>query len=300
MQATGWCVGIDVGGTWVRLLAAGADGERSEATPTRTPSTYGELVGTMAAMLPARAEGQVLSVTCGLPGSCEGGCPTFVPALPWAEGQPLAADLAKVLGAPARLGTDGHLTLLAEVREGAAAGARSAVLVAVGTGIGGAIMVDGEIWRGHHATAGSWGWLPAPGFAGTSGHGAFERAASGDALGELASTLTPGRSGLELVDAARSGDVAAVRALSDYALRLAGGVAAIASVIDPEVVVIGGGLSAAMDVLGPLVSGFVETLASPAGRQVPVRAATLGPAAGAVGALMDAQQSAASLARPDR
>jgi len=56
---------------------------------------------------------------------------------------------------------DGQLTLLGEVLEGAASGYRSCVLVAVGTGIGGALMIEGRIWRGHHGGAGAWGWLPA-------------------------------------------------------------------------------------------------------------------------------------------
>ena len=285
----GWYVGIDVGGTWVRLLAASSGGERAEATPVRLPANYDDLIGTIAAMLPMQARGQVLGATCGLPGSCDEDRPLFVPALPWSEGKPLSADLSAALGAPVTLGTDGHLTLLAEVHEGAAIGARTVVLVAVGTGIGGALMVDGKLWRGHHASAGSWGWLPAEGFAASASHGAFEQAASGDALSQLAGTVTAGWSGPELVHAARCGDAAALEAASLYASRLAGGIAALASVIDPDVILVGGGISAAMDVLGPLVANHVQGLASPDGGRVPVRPAALGPAGGVVGALIDAQ-----------
>jgi glucokinase/fructokinase len=285
-----WFLGVDVGGTWVRLIAARPGGERLQAAPAPTPDSYGDLLATIAEMVPPEARGRVAGATCGVPGSCDLERPVFVPALPWVEGEPLAAGLSAILQAPVRLGTDGHLTLLAEVGEGVAAGVRSAALVAVGTGIGGALMVDGKIWRGHSGSAGSWGWLPADGLAPSGGHGPLERAASGSALSEMARAVVPNWRGPELVEAARSGDAAALAALGEYARRLARGVAAIASAIDPEVVVIGGGLSAAMDVLGPLLAPHVEALASPDGGRVPVRPAALGPAGGAVGALLDAQQ----------
>jgi predicted NBD/HSP70 family sugar kinase len=78
-------------------------------------------------------------------------------------------------------------------------------------------------------------------------------------------------------------------AVKDYIAQLAPGIAAVASILDPEAVLIGGGLSAAMDLLGPLLDERVKALASPAGRKVPLRAAALGPDAGVVGALWAAQ-----------
>jgi predicted NBD/HSP70 family sugar kinase len=91
------------------------------------------------------------------------------------------------------------------------------------------------------------------------------------------------------VDAARAGERAAISALSSYADQLASGIAAIASIIDPELVLIAGGLSAAMDLLGPMLDERIRAVASPDGRKVPVRAAALGPRAGVVGALVAAQ-----------
>lgn len=254
-----------------------------------TPASYTELVAAIVAMVPGEAAGRIVAVGCGLPGSTDGEHPLFVPALPWMEGEPLRSHLSSVLQATVHLGTDGHLTLLAEAREGAAAGLASAVLLAVGTGIGGAVMVGGRIWRGYHATAGSWGWLPATGAVVAPGHGPFEQVASGTALSELANSLVPGWSGPDLVQAARRSEPAAISALTGYAARLAAGIAGIVSVIDPEVVLIGGGLSAAMDLLGPLLDEQIRVLASPDGGKVAVRAAALGPQAAAVGALLAAQ-----------
>ncbi|WP_431896453.1 ROK family protein [Nonomuraea sp. bgisy101] len=275
-------VGVDVGGTLLRVLVE-SDGVRGAVARHTVPRSYDELVGLVAELAGPGAH----AVRVGLPGTSAGGSPVFVPALPWLQNRPLADDLAERLGAPVRLGLDGHLTLLAESVEGAAKGRRSAVLVAVGTGIGGALLVDGRIWRGAHGSAGSWGWLPAGSDTGpdtggpdTGGFdtGGFEGAASGAALG--------GR-GPELVAAARAGRMPPE--LDAYARRLARGIAALASTLDPEVVVVGGGMADAMDVLGPMLAVHIERLASPDGRRVPVVAAGLGSSAGAVGALLAAR-----------
>jgi predicted NBD/HSP70 family sugar kinase len=289
VNPSGWYLGIDVGGTWVRLVAGGPDGVRLEPPPATVPASYEELLYLLVAMVPPHVAGQVAGVGCGIPGTADGDRPLFVPSLPWLEGRPLAADLSEAVRAPAHLGTDGHFTLLAEAREGAATGVASAALVAVGTGIGGAIMIGGRIWRGSHSSAGSWGWLPAPGATTVGGHGPFEQVAAGAALSQRAAVVRPGWSGPALVGAARAGAPAAMSALSSYADQLASGIAAIASIIDPEVVLIAGGLSAAMDLLGPMLDERIRALASPDGRKVPVRAAALGPRAGVVGALVAAQ-----------
>ncbi|MDF5756232.1 ROK family protein [Spongiactinospora sp. TRM90649] len=272
VPATGARVGVDIGGTSVRVLRE-SGGVRGEVRAVPVPGSYDELLGLLTEL--AGPGPAVIGV--GLPGTSDGGRPMFVPALPWLQGRPFAEDLRSRTGAPVRLGLDGHLTLLAEAAEGAAEGARSAVLVAVGTGIGGALMIDGRVWRGAHGSAGSWGWLPSGDEGVERGHGPYELAASGTALGPR---------GPELVSAARDGDQAALTELRPYAARLGRGIAALASVLDPEVILVGGGLSGAMDVLAPLLD--IDRFASPDGRRVPVRAAALGPYAGVVGALLAA------------
>ena len=145
-------------------------------------------------------------------------------------------------------------------------------------------------WSGHHGSAGSWGWLSAPG-AGNLVHGPFERAASGSALSMAAAARVPGTAGPDLIEAARRGEPGALQAISAYAEQLGRGIAAITSVIDPEVVLVGGGLSEAMDVLGPAIEDCCRRFASPDGRLVPVRPAALGRYAGVVGALWAARRS---------
>lgn len=288
----GWYVGIDIGGTWVRLLTRHPDGRQVEASPFPVPDTYKDLLTSVIAMLPAPVGRAVQGVGCGIPGTTDGERALFVPALPWLEGKRLGPDLAAALQAPVYLGNDGQYTLLAEITEGAAAGASSAVLVAVGTGIGGAIMTEGRTWRGHHGSAGSWGWLPSPWATTSGGHGPFEKASSGTALSELAASVVPWWTGAELFAAARRREARAVAAVDSYAERLASGVAAIVSIIDPEVVVIGGGVSAAMDVLGPVLARDIAALASPDGQKARLCAAALGPRAGVVGSVLAAKPGA--------
>jgi predicted NBD/HSP70 family sugar kinase len=291
-SAVPWRVGIDVGGTRVRLIAERPGGrgtgaaERLPIVAAATPDSYQGLLAVIADLLKqAITDEPVAGAGCGLPGTNDGDRAVFIPALKWLDGQPVKADLQLLLRAPVTLAVDGHLTLLAEAAEGAARGCQSAVLVAIGTGIGGAMMVGGRIWRGHHGSAGSWGWLPDPGGHDDSRHGRFEQAASGRALDARAASVRPGLSGDALVELARARDPAAAAEVKAFAVTAGRGLAAIASVIDPEVVLIGGGLSAAMDMLGPAIAASVAEFGSPAGRLVPVKAAALGPAAGSIGAL---------------
>lgn len=285
---TGCYLGIDVGGTSVRVAAEEEAGQRGEVASAPAPGSYKDLLATITRLARDVARGHVLASTCGLPGTTDGARPRFVPALRFVEGKPMGPDLAEALEAPITLANDAQLALLGEVHEGAAKSCRSAVLVSVGTGIGGAIMVEGRIWAGQHGSAGSWGWLPASCEA-DSVHGPYEKVASGSALSTTAAALLPGGTGPDLVDAARRGDPAGLKRVYAYAQQLGRGIAAIASVIDPEVVLVGGGVSEAMDVLGPFIEECCNRFASPDGRLVTVRPAALGRHAGIVGALSAAR-----------
>jgi glucokinase/fructokinase len=227
------------------MILQDGEGPRSDVIIEPVPDTYGEFLTLIDRMVGDLGIGTLTSVGCGLPGSSESGRPVFIPALPWLDGQSLQEDLEARLAADVIVGVDGHFTLLAESVEGAAKGHRSSVLVAVGTGIGGAIMIDGRIWPGYKGTAGSWGWLSVRDGLGDGVHGAFERFASGTALSGRAADYSPSMTATELVEAARSGQASAQQVVTDFARVLGDGLAAIASVVDPEIVIIGGGLSAA-------------------------------------------------------
>jgi predicted NBD/HSP70 family sugar kinase len=278
-------VGIDVGGSTVRVVAQ-RDGWRSAVASEGIPASYADFLVSVRRLVARVAGEQVTGVGCGLPGTSDGRSARFVPALPWVEGQPVRDDLERTLGAPCLLGVDGHLTLLAEATEGAARGRASAILVAIGTGIGGAFMLGGRIWRGARGSAGSWGWLPAEGGGTDPRHGQLEVVASGAALSTLAAPGTAHG----LVAAARAGEREACAKVELFGERLGRGIAALASITDPEVVLVGGGLSDAWDVIGPPTERHVERFASPDGRRVPVRAAELGADAAVVGAAVLAER----------
>jgi len=284
--AATWRVGIDLGGTSLRLLGESDNGERSEVTTVPTPRDYEDLLGQIESLLSSVVAGPIVSIGCGICGTLDGTRPVFVPALPWIEDRPLGDDLAKLSEAAVVLGLDGHYALLAEAVEGSAIGHDSVVLVAAGTGIGGAIMIDRRIWRGARGSAGSLGWLSAPGGRDDTDHGRFEQVASGTALSEAARAYRPGWTGESLITAARAGERGAAAVADRFGRDFGRGLAALASVLDPEVIVIAGGLCEAMDVLSPSIDRAMRDCASPTGRHVPVRAAALGPHAGVVGALL--------------
>ncbi|WP_238015150.1 ROK family protein [Dactylosporangium sp. AC04546] len=274
-------LGVDVGGTSLRVCAV-AGGVRSKVLARPVPTRYEALldaIGELAAELGAATTGPVV---VGLPGATGPSVPTWIPALPWLDRRPLADDLADRLGATTvTLANDAQLGLLGEASEGAARGASNAALVSVGTGIGGAIMLGGRIVRGAHGTAGSFGWLPSAGYTPTPDHGGLELAASGRALDRMAG---PGRAGRDVVAAALAGEPTARETLDTWASALGEGLAALASVLDPEIVVLAGGLCDAFDVYAEAMLSALRRAGSPDARHVSVVPAALGSHSQVVGA----------------
>jgi predicted NBD/HSP70 family sugar kinase len=217
--------------------------------------------------------GDVSAVGVGLPGSTDERGPRWVPALPFLNGAPLGDDLGRRFRAPIRFANDAHCKLLAGSDREAARGMRNVVLDAVGTGIGGAPLADGRVVHGATGVAGAFGWLPAS-VPPNPRHGPWERAASGAALGQLAAEV--GLSAEQLIDAVRRGDASAQIRLDRFTYASGSGIAALASGLDPEAVVMGGGLSEAFDVLEPVMLRAVRNWASPAGRAVGIVPAQLG------------------------
>jgi predicted NBD/HSP70 family sugar kinase len=330
-------LGVDVGGTSVRVVARCPDGSRTEVLTRPVPAGYDDFLGLLEVLAAALAgacapagtggapagtggapagtggasakKGGALAgaaaapeaVVIGLPGAVGDPAVRWVPALSWLDGRTLAADVGRRLGAArVRVANDAQLALLGEVREGAARGAANAVLVSVGTGVGGAILLDGRIVTGAHGTAGSFGWLPSAGVTATDDHGALELAASGRALDRLAIGTTTAANGAgdatgpDLIAAARAGDPAACAALDGWATALGTGIAGIASILDPEVVVLSGGLAAVYENYAEPLRAAVRAAGSPDGRRVPVVPAALGPHAGVIGALHAANTLAAN------
>lgn len=250
-------IGIDLGGTKIEGIALDDLGQtRVRRRITAPRGDYGETLRAVTGLV-AVIESELTTVATigvGIPG-------TISPATgrvknsnsTWLNGTPLAHDLPKLLERPVRFANDANCFALSEATDGAAAGASSVFGVIVGTGTGGGIAIDGRVLVGTNAIAGEWGhnslpW-PRPGESPGNGcycgrSGCIETFLSGPGLSrdyEAASgnKATPE----EIVAAAARGELNATRCLERYEDRFARALASVINVVDPDVIVLGGGLS---------------------------------------------------------
>lgn len=303
-------IGVDVGGT---KIAAGVVDENGtvlaqirRATPARDADRTADTIAEIASAL--AAEYGANSIGIGAAGLVdEDRCTVlFAPNLAW-RNEPLGQRIGRATGLPTVVENDANAAGWGEARFGAARGASSAVILTVGTGIGGAIILNGELVRGTHGLAGEWGHMvvrPDGRRCGCGLRGCWERYASGSALvadaRELA-TLDPARgacllesaggradqiSGIHITAAARAGDPAALECLRNLGVWLGRGMAALAAAFDPDVFVLAGGVSEAGDLLRrPAQESFTSLLSARSFRSEPeVRLARQGNLAGLVGA----------------
>ncbi|MBI5163811.1 MAG: ROK family protein [Magnetospirillum sp.] len=247
-------LGIDLGGTKTEAIALDRLGGR-ELARRRVATARGSYDGTVATVKglveALEAElGAAGSVGIGIPGTVSPRSGLIKNAnSTWLIGKPFDRDLAEALGRPVRLANDADCFALSEASDGAGAGAATLFGVILGTGVGGGIVVHGRLLAGPNAIAGEWGHNPLPGptdderpgppcYCGKSG--CIETFLSGPAL---ARDHGGGLSGAEVAALAESGDPPAVAALARYQERLARALATVLNVLDPQVVVLGGGLS---------------------------------------------------------
>ncbi|QFZ24096.1 ROK family glucokinase [Saccharothrix syringae] len=316
---------MDVGGTSVRAGVVDGDGAVLDTARAATPGdeeALEEAIGAAVAELASRHP--VAAVGLAVAGFVAADRRTvrFAPHLAWRQA-PVADRITRRVGMPVVLEHDANAAALAEYRFGAARGARIAVLVALGTGIGGALLVDGEVFRGAHGVAPELGHLrlvpggrPCP----CGKHGCWERYCSGTALSTTAVELLarhPGVStvlareagadpgavtGRRVAGAARDGDPLALRAMAELARWLGDGLALVADVYDPEVVVIGGGVSESAPLfLDDARERYAEVVTGAGHRPLArIRTAQLGDDAGIVGVASLARDVAARTSRNGR
>jgi glucokinase len=302
-------VGVDVGGTSVRAGVVDATGAVHDTARVATPrseaaleAAVAQVVGWLAGRYPVGAVGLALAgfVTPDRRGV------RFAPHLAWRDA-PVADRIAERLALPVVVEHDANAAALAERRFGAAAGAATVVFVAIGTGIGAALLLDGELYRGAHGVAPELGHLrvvpdgrPCP----CGKRGCWERYCSGPALavtavelltGDLARSPVLGRvvaadpggvTGRRVAAAAREGDPVACAAMAELARWLGEGLALVADVFDPELVVVGGGVSGSAPLFLDEAREHYARTVTGAGRRplARIRTAQLGEAAAVVGA----------------
>ncbi|GAA2340098.1 ROK family protein [Saccharopolyspora halophila] len=249
-------VGVDVGGTSVRAAVVDQHGEILQTHRVRTPGTGAELNAAIAETVRVLADRYPVSgVGLAVAGfvSEDLRVVRFAPHLAWRH-VAVADELAARLGLPVVLEHDANAAAVAEQRFGTAIGARVAALVAIGTGIGGALVIGGEVFRGAHGVAPELGHLrlvPDGRECPCGKRGCWERYCSGTALaatavqlrGEGASSLPAQPTGVDVARAAEAGDQVALRAVEELARWLGEGLALVSDVYDPEVVVLSGGVS---------------------------------------------------------
>jgi glucokinase len=297
--------GIDIGGTKVAGLRVAEDGtvldRRERPTPADDVAATVETVSELAAEL-AGAGGEAIGVGAAGMVDFAAGVLRYAPNLAWSE-VPIRDLLSERTGLPCVVDNDANVAAWGEYRFGAASGYRHVLAVTVGTGIGGGIVADGKLFRGAHGFAAEIGHIivePDGPPCGCGNRGCWEQVASGRALDRLAraevgrdpagriAALVGGAeaSGRHVSEAARQGDPAATGIFAIVGRRLGEGIAGLVNVLDPEVVIVGGGVAEEGAVLlEPARAAFLEAVEAPEHRpQVPILAATLGNDAGAIGA----------------
>jgi glucokinase len=305
-------IGIDVGGTKVLAVAVALDAPDTVLAEQRVPTPAGgeglvDVVGQVVASLAAEV-GAPAAVGIGLPGLVDRAGVLHVGAhLHGITNLPLAALVAEQTGLRTVLDNDANCHAVAEQRVGAAAGASEALVVSFGTGIGAGIITGGVLLHGANGFAGEPGHMvvdpngpPCP----CGQRGCWERYASGTGLGRLARDAAEGGRldaavalaggdpdavrGEHVTAAARQGDAAALELLDELARWIGLGLANLTNILDPAVIVMGGGLVEAADLLlVPVQDHFAALVMSGAHRPaVPIVPARLGERAGAIGAAL--------------
>ncbi len=308
-------VGVDIGGTKVLGVVLDADApEQGPVAEARRPTPRGAeaLVATIAAVvadvLDQAGPAGVAAVGVGLPGLIDReGVLRFGPNLPGIVDLDLEHELSARVDLPVLVDNDANCAAWAEHRLGAAVGRDHVLLVTLGTGIGAGLITDGRPFTGAHGMAGEPGHMivdPGGPRCPCGRRGCWERYASGSGLGFLArEAALAGRAdqvvaraggdaeavrGEHVTAAAREGDPGARAVMDSFGWWVAVGLANLVNILDPEIIVLGGGLVTEADLfLASTHAAFAElVLAGPHRPEVPIVAARTGERAGALGAAL--------------
>lgn len=312
LARVGISVGVDIGGTKILAGIVNAHGEilaqvRKE-TPRADASGVLEVVSEAIAETIADVEATITGIGVGVAGPVDAGSTTvlYAPNLQWAD-VPVAALLENAMGLPVLVENDGNAAAWGEARFGGGKGFRDVVTVTIGTGIGGGIVLGGELFRGSHGAAGEIGHMGAVAdglLCGCGRKGCWEQYASGNALVRDARAMaterlsearvllslgdgTPeGVHGEHVTEAAKLGDPVAMEVLERLGVWLGRGLASLSAILDPQIFVIGGGACEASEFFLPRArSTLADRIIGKQHRPIPeINVAALGNEAGIVGA----------------
>lgn len=308
-------IGIDVGGTGIQIGAVNAENRiiQEQSIPTRTDLSFEDQVGQIASCVLSTVEAAGLSsediesVGVGIPGIASAKTGEIIKCtnMNWFH-VPFREVFRRVLDKPVFIDNDANVAALAECVAGISAGTSSSVFITIGTGIGSGIILNGKIWSGAHHIGGELGHVTfdLDGVQCSCGNrGCLERYCSATALIRMAReavSLHPDSLILQSVnnipsaieaktvfDAAKAEDPVALEVYHRYIDCLAQAVASVVNLLDPEIIVLGGGVSKAGSfLLDPLVRKYPQYVLFNDQPLPPVKIATLGSEAGIIGAAM--------------
>ncbi len=255
-QDASMLIGIDLGGTKIEGLALDAEGRELMRQRVATPRDYDGTIAALVALV------QRLESETGMRGSVGVGIPGTVRAATglvknanstWLNGRPLPQDLSRAMAREVRLANDANCLAVSEATDGAARGRKVVFGVILGTGCGGGVALDGVVHSGPNGVGGEWGHNPLPWANAdeTPGpdcycgrQGCIESWVSGSGIAwEFAAVTGHQKSTAQIAAAAEQGDVDASAALDRLEDRLARALAGVVNVLDPDVFVLGGGVS---------------------------------------------------------
>lgn len=312
-------IGVDLGGT--KMLVGVVDGVPNVLHRSKAGSfgrTTEQLLNSLEAELSAAHEACPQSASIGLGIPCtidrERGVAVGAVNLPLLD-VPIRDLVSEHLGIPVYVDNDANVAALAEHRFGAARGANNVIMLTIGTGIGGGIIIDGQLYRGSTGAGAEIGHLvideDGPRCQGNCpNHGCVESLASGTALGRegraaaeahpdsaLGRALAAGEEidGRRVTVAGLAGDGVAIEVLSLVGRRIGVALSSLANVFEPDVFVLGGGVMAAGELLLEPARAELQLRALRPNRDTPVRGAELGPEAGMIGAAAMAREEFAQV-----
>ena len=249
-------IGVDFGGTKIEAAALDTAGHFLSRVRAPNPGSYDAAIAVVCELVSQVEQhaGSRGTVGVGTPGSVSPRTGTMRNANSvWLNGRDFPRDLSSALGREIRMANDANCLALSEVVDGAAAGSKVAFAVIIGTGCGGGLVVDGQLVEGAHGVGGEWGHIPLPWpkpdeidapHCWCGQRSCLETWVSGSGLQrDFAKTTGQTLAGESIIEAARSGEAHAQAALARYIDRLGRGLAVICNIVDPDTIVLGGGLS---------------------------------------------------------
>ncbi len=298
--------GVDVGGTTVKMGLFTVDGEVLDKWEIKTHTENGgeTIISDIAASVNAKlaekeiSKEEVSGIGIGIPGPIDdNGVVPHTANLGWGYKE-VTRELSELTGLVCKGGNDANVAALGEMWKGGAAGYSNVVMVTLGTGVGGGIIIGGKILTGSNGAGGEIGHLHVddhiPGQCGCGNHGCLEQVASATGITNLAnralaesdkpSMLRDGEVSAKTVfDAVKAGDELAKEVAEQFGKYLGTALANITAVVDPQAIVIGGGVSKAGPILLEYVEKYYQKYCFKSCRNVKFALATLGNDAGIYG-----------------